>query len=72
MKRCRRWFVLYSLHSALWFSELKDLAVRVVPLREPVNGRELRVKSAAAGRAVAWPSKVALGASQRRASVLGR
>ncbi len=42
MKRHRGWFVLYALHSAVWFDEFKDLASRIAPIKEPMGDRHLR------------------------------
>ena len=39
IKRHRPWFVLYALHSAVWFCEFKDLIVRVARLNGAVGER---------------------------------
>jgi cellulose synthase/poly-beta-1,6-N-acetylglucosamine synthase-like glycosyltransferase/GGDEF domain-containing protein len=39
----RAWFVLYAIHSMLWFGELKNLIARVAQLKEVIGERHWRV-----------------------------
>src|ERR1700730_7027184 len=39
----RAWFVLYAIHSMLWFGELKNLIARVAQLKEVTGERHWRV-----------------------------
>jgi cellulose synthase/poly-beta-1,6-N-acetylglucosamine synthase-like glycosyltransferase len=39
----RSWFVLYGIHSMLWFGELKNLIARVAQLKEIIGERQWRV-----------------------------
>lgn len=39
----RGWFVLYAIHSILWFGELKNLIARVAHLKELTGERQWRV-----------------------------
>ena len=43
IRRRRSWFVLYALHSILWFGEFKNLIVRVAQLKELIGERQWRV-----------------------------
>jgi cellulose synthase/poly-beta-1,6-N-acetylglucosamine synthase-like glycosyltransferase len=43
VRRHRRWFLLYALHSILWFGEFKNLIVRVAQLKELIGERHWRV-----------------------------
>ncbi len=44
----RGWFVLYALHSMLWFGELKNLICRVAHLKELIGERQWRITPRAA------------------------
>jgi cellulose synthase/poly-beta-1,6-N-acetylglucosamine synthase-like glycosyltransferase len=52
IRRHRGWFVLYALHSILWFGEFKNLIVRTAQLKELIGERQWRVtpRSATPGR----------------------
>jgi cellulose synthase/poly-beta-1,6-N-acetylglucosamine synthase-like glycosyltransferase/DNA-binding response OmpR family regulator len=50
IRRHRGWFVLYGLHSIIWFGEFKNLIVRVAQLKELVGERQWRVTPRTAGR----------------------
>ena len=43
IRRHRGWFLLYGLHSVLWFGEFKNLIVRVAQLKELLGERQWRV-----------------------------
>ncbi len=43
IRRHRAWFVLYAIHSMLWFGELKNLIARVAQLKEVTGERQWRV-----------------------------
>lgn len=43
VRRHRSWFVLYALHSMLWFGEFKNLIARVAQLKELIGERQWRV-----------------------------
>ena len=48
IRRHRAWFVLYAIHSMLWFGELKNLIARVAQLKEVIGERQWRVTPRAA------------------------
>ncbi|MGD0376514.1 MAG: glycosyltransferase [Streptosporangiaceae bacterium] len=43
IRRHRAWFVLYAIHSMLWFGEFKNLIARVAQLKEVTGERQWRV-----------------------------
>jgi cellulose synthase/poly-beta-1,6-N-acetylglucosamine synthase-like glycosyltransferase len=43
IRQHRGWFVLYGIHSMLWFGELKNLIARVAQLKEIIGERQWRV-----------------------------
>ena len=43
IRRHRAWFVLYALHSMLWFGEFKNVISRVAQLKEVIGERQWRV-----------------------------
>lgn len=43
IRRHRGWFVVYGLHSIIWFGEFKNLIVRVAQLKEVIGERQWRV-----------------------------
>jgi CheY-like chemotaxis protein len=43
IRRHRGWFVLYAIHSMLWYGELKNLIARVAQLKEVIGERQWRV-----------------------------
>ena len=43
IRRHRAWFVLYAIHSMLWFGELKNVIARVAQLKEATGDRVWRV-----------------------------
>jgi cellulose synthase/poly-beta-1,6-N-acetylglucosamine synthase-like glycosyltransferase len=43
IRQHRAWFVLYAIHSMLWFGELKNLIARVAQLKEALGERHWRV-----------------------------
>ncbi len=43
IRRHRGWFLVYGLHSVLWFGEFKNLIVRVAQLKELIGERQWRV-----------------------------
>lgn len=51
IRRHRGWFVLYAIHSMLWYGELKNLIARVAQLKEVVGERQWRVTPRAAAGA---------------------
>jgi cellulose synthase/poly-beta-1,6-N-acetylglucosamine synthase-like glycosyltransferase len=51
IRRHRAWFVMYAIHSMLWFGELKNIIARVAQLKEASGDRVWRVTPRAAAAA---------------------
>ena len=55
IRRHRAWFLLYGMHSLLWFGEFKNLIVRVAQLKELLGERQWRVTPREAPAAIVHP-----------------
>ncbi len=66
VRRHRRWFAMYALHSMLWFGELKNLICRVAQLKELCGERQWRVTPRAVDAPQAVTVTTAAGRTQAR------
>jgi cellulose synthase/poly-beta-1,6-N-acetylglucosamine synthase-like glycosyltransferase/CheY-like chemotaxis protein/GGDEF domain-containing protein len=59
IRRHPGWFVLYAIHSTLWFGELKNLIARVAHLKELIGERQWRITPRGAAAPVRPADQVA-------------